>query len=59
MANGFGVSFVPGAQDPAQQQQNGTRGGAPRNPVQEAIQILSLRLPKVFGARALAPAWTA
>lgn len=48
-SRGFGVSFLPGAD-----QSNGP--AAPRNPMQEAIQVLSLRLPKVFGARSLAPA---
>lgn len=42
--NGFGVSFQPGAQD-----------GQSQQPVQQAIQLLSLRLPSVVGARALAP----
>ena len=49
MPNPFGLSFLPGTQDPG-----GARRGA-RAPVQEAIRILSLRLPKVFGAQALAP----
>lgn len=51
----WGVSFVPGAQDEGQSQ-GGGRPGGPRNPVQEAIQILSLRLPRVYGATSLAPA---
>ena len=46
MANDFGLTFAPGAPSGAAKR---------RNPVQEAIQILSLRLPKVFGARAPAP----
>lgn len=53
MADSFGLSFMPGAQD------NGTvnaRVPPPRNPVQEAVQMLSLRPPKVYGARAIAPA---
>lgn len=52
MANGFGVNFLPGAEP-----QNGMAGrsGATRPSVQEAVQILSLRLPKVFGARAVIP----
>jgi hypothetical protein len=55
---GLGVSFLPGSQD----MQSGAAGamggrpGAPRNPIQEAVKILSLRLPKVFGRQALAPA---
>ena len=47
-----GVSFRPG--DP-QQQQYGQSNGQSSNPVQEAIKVLSLRLPKVVGARATAP----
>lgn len=52
-SQGFGVSFLPGAD----QQTNGGNGrpGAPQDRVQEAIQVLSLRLPKVFGARAIVP----
>jgi hypothetical protein len=52
-SQGFGVSFLPGAD----QQLNGGNGrpGAPQDRVQEAIQVLSLRLPKVFGARAIVP----
>jgi len=48
-----GVSFQPGMQA----QQPGQRGsGSPAsNPVQEAIKVLSLRLPKVVGARGIAP----
>ena len=48
----IGVNFQPGA-DQDQQQQN---GGAPKSQgVQEAIKVLSLRLPKVVGAQAVAP----
>ena len=55
MAHGqFGVSFQPGVT--GGQARNGSGPQAPRNPAQEAIQMLSLRLPKVFGARAIAPA---
>lgn len=50
----LGVSFLPGA-DPGSGMKTANSPGT-RNPVQEAIQVLSLRLPKVFGARALAPA---
>jgi hypothetical protein len=58
MAGAFGVSFLPGSQDP----QNGNgegmagRSGPTRNPVQEAVKILSLRLPKFYGSQSLAPA---
>lgn len=54
MANSFGVSFLPGSGEQDQTQRPG--GVSPRNPVQEAVQILSLRLPKMFGARSIAPA---
>ena len=46
----IGQSFQPGAEN-GQQQQNGSR----RPPVQEAIRLLSLRLPTVVGARGIAP----
>ena len=50
----FGYSFQPGLADSGA---NGTgRAGGPRQPIQEAIQMLSLRLPKSFGARSIAPA---
>lgn len=56
MAGTFGVSFMPGAQGENGQEMDGTRRPmAARNPVQEAVKILSLRLPKVYGAQALAP----
>lgn len=42
--NGPGISFQPGTQQ-----------GAASNPVQEAVQLLSLRLPTVVGARGIAP----
>lgn len=50
-----GVSFQPGQGGTAQQ--NGNGNGAPNagNSVQEAIKILSLRLPKVVGAQGVAP----
>lgn len=47
----IGVNFQPGTQD---QQQNGQQRTAPQN-VQEAIRVLSLRLPKVVGANSVAP----
>ena len=48
-----GVSFQPatGNMSPVDQQRARAAGGG----VQEAIKILSLRLPKVVGAQALAP----
>ena len=45
----YGVSFQPGAD-----QQAGTMGRR-TPPVQQAIKLLSLRLPSVIGAKALAP----
>lgn len=54
MASPFGVSFVPGQPSP-----QGVAGGAgqrsPDRGVQEAVQILNLRLPKVYGSRSIAP----
>src|SRR3990167_8175695 len=48
----LGVSFRPGAQP------SGGMGapGKPKYPVQQAVQTLNMRLPKVFGARAPSPA---
>lgn len=57
MAGPYGVSFVPGSQDQANGNNGGTgRPGAPSTPVQQAIKVLSLRLPKFFGSQSLAPA---
>jgi len=44
----LGVTFAPGSQNPTQQ-----KTGAP--PLQEAIKLLSLRLPKVVGANSPIP----
>lgn len=46
-----GVSFQPGSQQDATQRP----GSSPSQGVQEAIKVLSLRMPKVVGARAMAP----
>ena len=47
---GFGVSFLPSGD------QRYTRTGqAETNPVQEAVKILSLRVPRVVGATPMAP----
>lgn len=55
MPNDFGVSFVPGQQP----NPNGPPGqfgqGAGTSPIQQAIQLLSLRLPRIAGANAIAP----
>src|SRR3990167_7066414 len=56
MASPFGISFVPGAQPDNQNGMSGGRGGASRNPIQEAVKILSLRLPKFYGSGSIAPA---
>lgn len=49
----IGVNFQPGAnQDNGQ---NGNGGSRPGSGVQEAIKVLSLRLPKVVGAQAAVP----
>lgn len=53
-----GVNFQPGAQSYGQQNGQGgpSRQQGSNQGVQEAIKVLSLRLPKVVGARAVAPA---
>lgn len=51
--NGFGVTFVPGQGEQNGQNGPGRPGGV--NPVQSAIQMLSLRLPRLGGAQGLAP----
>src|SRR3990167_9429482 len=56
MASPFGISFVTGAQPDNQNGMSGGRGGASRNPIQEAVKILSLRLPKFDGSGSIAPA---
>jgi hypothetical protein len=48
-----GVSFQPGSFDQEQQRRQQARGSA--QGVQEAIKVLSLRLPKVVGAQAVSP----
>jgi hypothetical protein len=50
--NGFGVSFLPNG-DQRYQRQDGTGGG--QGPLQEAVKILSMRVPRVVGANPLAP----
>lgn len=51
----IGVSFDP-AQDPYQQHgQSGPNASTAPRGIQEAIKILSLRLPKVLGANAVSP----
>ena len=48
-----GVSFQPGSLDQKRQQMQAN--GQSSEGVQEAIKVLSLRLPKVVGAQAVAP----
>lgn len=48
-----GISFQPGSLDERQDELHRRQGTA--QGVQEAIRVLSLRLPKVVGAQALAP----
>lgn len=55
MASQFGTLFMPGADGQQRLGKTGSGPQPPRNPVQEAVQVLSLRLPKVFGARPVVP----
>jgi len=48
-----GVNFQPGSLDQEQQRRQQSQGSA--QGVQEAIKVLSLRLPKVVGAQSIAP----
>lgn len=50
---GLGVSFVPGGQAENNRDKVQQQGG---NALQQAIQFLSLRLPRVTGAQGIAPA---
>lgn len=54
MAQNFGVSFVPDEQN-LQQGKAGVGRGA-MTPTQQAIKLLSLRLPRVVGGSPIAPA---
>lgn len=49
----LGISFSPGSQDP---QRTGPTGVQDAAPLQQAIQLLSLRLPRVVGATSPIPA---
>jgi hypothetical protein len=53
MANELGLSFQPGSQGFGAAGEQNKQRSVP--PVQEAVRLLSLRLPSVVGARALAP----
>jgi hypothetical protein len=52
--NGFGVSFMPNGDQRFQRPQD-QPGGMSRAPLQEAVKILSMRVPRVVGANPLAP----
>ena len=43
----IGQDFSPNSNDPQFQQQQGSGGGSP---LQQAIQILRIRMPHLFGA---------
>lgn len=51
----FGLSFVPGQQADQTRKPGAPGAGAAVSPIQQAIQMLSLRLPRVTGAQGLAP----
>ena len=51
---GLGVSFVPSGEQGAPQEGQPGAGGAPVSPLQRAIQLLSLRLPR-FGGQGISP----
>ena len=54
MADNWGVSFIPGqGQDNGQEQ--GGPGGPQVSPTQQAIRLLSLRLPRFSGPNGFAP----
>lgn len=55
MADQFGISFVPGQQQPGGPGGEGDPSGGPVSPVQQAIRLLSLRLPKFSGPNGFAP----
>lgn len=50
MAGEFGVSFSPTGKNDQQQD-----GGANATPIQDAIKVLSLKIPQFVGARGIAP----
>ena len=52
---GGGVTFQPGSQDDYQKRINPNAPSGTQEGVQEAIKVLSLRLPKVVGANAPVP----
>ena len=52
--DGFGVSFLPNGDQRYQRPQD-PYGATGRAPLQEAVKILSMRVPRVVGANPLAP----
>lgn len=52
---GIGVNFAPTQTNVQAGQGTAGKPGGPQSKLQEAIKVLSLRLPKVLGAQALAP----
>ena len=52
----FGVQFLPGEQEGGYGTARERTGARRSSPVQEAIRILSLRLPKFYGSQSMAPA---
>jgi hypothetical protein len=51
MTGDFGLNFAPTAQNQQQNAQNGQS----QSPIQDAIKVLSLRIPSFVGARGIAP----
>jgi len=50
MADNFGLTFAPTDQNTTQNPNGPPSGGRPSQAIQDAIQILSLRIPRVVGA---------
>jgi hypothetical protein len=55
MAQPYGLSFQPGAENPNQPQRPEGPGGLGGSPLASVVRLLSLRLPTVLGAQAPAP----
>lgn len=53
--NGFGVSFLPNGDQRYQRPEDRMGAAGGRAPLQEAVKILSMRVPRVVGANPLAP----
>lgn len=57
-AGGFGVSFLPNGDQRYQRERPGATplgGGAGRAPIQEAVQVLNMRVPRVLGGAPISP----